>query len=110
MSDTTAIVSIFLLSVVCMSGCVVAGVFIGRHYARKCAKSADYCADAHERIAFLVDAIERERGISTDVLPRVHESDTEAPLLTRGQRQRAGGRHGLQDRPPGSATNRPNQP
>jgi hypothetical protein len=94
MSDTTAIVLVFLLGVIFMGGCVIACVFIGRYYVRKCAKSTDYSAAVYERLTYLMRQFERKCNWvneDTEIITRV------PPLSTAGQRMRAGGRHAHPD-------------
>lgn len=83
--------------------CLGAVVLVGRHYARRCEKCVDYCAEVDERVAYLIEEFEREQRERTEFIPPVRDIDS--PLQTRGQRKRAERSH--THRPFDDVTNRP---
>lgn len=94
MSDTTLIILLFMVGTLLLAACVAACALIGRHYARICTDKANYCAEVDERVDLLMDEIVRVQNATTHVLPTAR-MDSDAPLRTRGHRERAGGRHAL---------------
>lgn len=89
-----------------------AAVFLCRRYARECEQWARYCADVEERIDAVVQEFEDERRDRTDAIltaPQFSGTLDDSPLATRGQRERAGGKHALPNEPAnGRTTFRPN--
>ncbi len=82
--------------------CLAACVLVGRHYARRCEKYLNYCAEVDERVAYLIDEFEREQRVRTEIIPRVR--NIYSPLQTRGQRNRAEGSHTHSPRPSDDTT------
>jgi hypothetical protein len=92
MSNTTAIILIFMACLLLLASCIAACVLIGRYYVRICTRKANYCAEVDERVDLLMDEIVRVQYAETEVIP-VARPDSETLFRTRGQRQRSGGRH-----------------
>jgi hypothetical protein len=77
MSDTTAIILVFMAGILLLAGCVASCAIIGRYYARICIRRANYCAEVDERLELLMDEIVRAQNMETDVIPVArHDSES----------------------------------
>jgi hypothetical protein len=82
-----------VVGVLATAACALACALVCRRYVRRCALSADYCAEVGERADRLVVEIEAERRDRTATFYTVPEVRTSSPLSTRAQRLRAEGKH-----------------